>query len=90
MSGAPTAAERAAGWPARLSDVNGLRVRLAREANNAQVSIPPGYEGAIRASSAGWHLLEFRGDACKCCGVKPIISRMSRSAFVVIQPESAR
>lgn len=86
---APSAIERAAGWPARLSDADGLRVRLKRDARNAHIELKAGTSGTLEISRAGWHLLTFRADPCGHCGARGVISRMGRAAFEVLTPEES-
>jgi hypothetical protein len=85
---APKAADRAKGWPLRLRDVDGLRVRLRRQAGNGMMLIPAGAVGTLETAGNGWHLLQFRGDHCKCCGVAPRITRMSWRDFDPIGQET--
>lgn len=85
----PKAADRARGWPARLADVTGMRVRLNRAVETGAMVIPAGTEGVLRSHGNGWHLLHFEADACTCCGVKPRASRMSWTDFDVVKGTAA-
>ena len=73
----PKAIDHARGWPKRLRDCDGLRVRLGREARNMYAVIPAGTEGTLQTGGNGWHLLDFTADPCPHCGVKPRVGRMS-------------
>lgn len=79
------AKRKAAGWPPRLRDCRGLKVRTRRQIDTMQVSIPAGAPGVIETSGNGWHLLQFKGDPCSCCGVAPRFSRASWTDFEVIR-----
>ncbi len=80
----PSKAEQAAGWPRLVGELKGLRVRLRREASTHMVTLPAGYEGTLQPST-GWKRIQFLGDACKCCGVKPRIHGLRRTDLEVIR-----
>lgn len=73
----PKAADHAKGWPKLLRDAHGLRVRTRREMSNGLVVVPAGTVGLVETAGNGWHLLQFRTDACSCCKVAVRISRVS-------------
>jgi hypothetical protein len=75
-----------AGWPARLTDTEGMSVTTARELCNSLCVIPAGTVGTLdRATGHGWNGLSFIGNPCACCGVRVSISRVPWSAFYVNQ-----
>lgn len=62
---------RAAGWPARLTETRGLRVRTRRQACTGAAVLPAGTAGIIDGDRSSWDKLCFRADPCECCGVQP-------------------
>jgi hypothetical protein len=78
MSAGPNAAERAAGWPARCRDLEGLRVRLRRDCSNGLGTIPAGTVGIIKWAPSGWHRIDFLADGCGECGFKPHCGGLTR------------
>lgn len=74
---------KAAGWPARLSETRGLRVRTRRQATTGSAVIPAGTEGMIDGDRSSWDKLCFRADACPCCAVQPRLLATWRDFEVV-------
>lgn len=76
-------------WPKLLREVAKanppLRVRAKREFQNGFVIVPKGAIGIVRAGRAGWHLLDFVGDRCACCGVQPRVSKLNPNDLELIE-----
>jgi hypothetical protein len=62
------------GFPARLADAQGMRVKVKHALSNGLISIPPGSRGTI--SGYQWSHLRFKGEPCACCGVTPYVTRV--------------
>lgn len=84
---APRKAEREIGWPERLIDTRGMKVRLRKEVRNHFLVIPAGTCGTISSYASSWNRLEIVCDPCPCCGVKARCSQLSRADLEPIVDE---
>lgn len=65
------------GWPARLLDLAGRKVRTRRAISNGWMTLPAGGTYTVGALSRAWNDLELTGEACASCGVKPLVGKVS-------------
>lgn len=80
----PNAATRAErNLPRLVRDLEGAKIELTRDITTGAAVFPAGSRAVITNAGA-WERFTIRGDACTCCGVKLIISRMSWRDFKVV------
>lgn len=77
---------RPAGWPPRMLDWVGRRVRLRCELRNGYVVIP---EGAVAVISGARSGVSLTGPACTGCGLRPVISGVDPHDLDLLPPEYA-
>lgn len=81
------ARRKAQGWPARLADTDGLRVRTRHKMTTGEMVIPAGTEGVVRVYHQVWSKLRFVGPPCSCCKIQPIVGGLSPHDLEPIQAD---
>lgn len=69
------------GWPRRMADWEGRKVRTLREIVNGYMVIPAGTVATITRARSG---VTLRGDACGHCGVAVSVSRVNPVALQLL------
>lgn len=67
-------------WPKLMRDAIGMKVRTLREMRNGFMIIPAGTVATI-TSGYRWERLEIEGQPCTCCGVRVLVSCVSKGAL---------
>lgn len=70
--------------PKLKRDYRGRTVRTTRELTNGYVSIPKGAVATVTGQSPRGSTLTF--NACSCCTMRPIISRIAAGDIEFIDP----
>lgn len=70
--------------PKLKRDYRGRTVRTTRELTNGYVSIPKGAIATVTGQSPRGSTLVF--EACSCCTMKPIISRIAAADIEFVEP----
>lgn len=70
--------------PKLKREYRGRTVRTTRELTNGYVTIPEGAIATVTVQSPRGSTLVF--EACNCCGMKPIISRIAADDIEFVEP----